>query len=180
MRKTEGITKYEVQWQLIRSSIKGAKTELEDKLEEAQAYFMETRTYDRWERVYNWLEGLQRGYKASKNLVAIARIKVEMGFYETVKSTYVVLKDDYSLNAEEQEARLQNASDKAVKTLWEDLFRTNEKWLKKGYFHSECNAFMDWMYVKSDFTESERYSMKHLKELRALCGETDNTHNFFF
>ncbi len=181
MKKTDGITKYEMQWQLIRSSIKGQGTDLESKIQEAYSYFAETHSYDRWERVYNWLEGLQKGYAAAKNLVAINRIKQELESYAYLKETGMVkFYDSYELDVEAQAKRLAQASDKAVIVLWKDLFRTNEKWLKKGYYHKECNEFMDMLWQARGIDVSDRFSMKHLQELRGLCGDMDNKHKFFF
>lgn len=182
MKKTDGITKYEMQWQLIRSSIKGSKTDLESKLEEAQAYFLEKRTYDRWERVYNWLEGLERGYVGKDRDGNINRIVAERSWYNALKEKCVI-QDSYELDQERESQTLVNASLKAVTCLWKDLFSTNKKWLEKGYYHKECNDFMDKLWnARQDIMQcvSYKYSMDCLADLRTQCGETENKHKFFF
>lgn len=176
MRKTLDITKYEIEWQIVRSSIKGGKTSFDEKIEKALAYYEETKSKDRWERVYNWLEGLSRGYKAAKNQEAINTIGFLLeGLNEDRGSD---LKE--AIDSEEQLIILHEACQHAIKVLWEDLFRTNEKWLKKGYFHRECNEFMDWVEANKDFEVKERYSLERLASLRAESSTKKNGHSFFF
>lgn len=182
MKKTEGITKYEVQWQLIRSSIKGSGTELESKLEEVRAYYLETGTYDRWERVYNWLEGIFMGYRASKSIANIQRVKDEMVWYDNEKK-HVNIQRSYGVDKKNQLERLEGASLKSATVLWKDLFRTNSKWLKKGYYHQGCNDFMDWLWDNRQDIMGEvnyKYSMDWLVELRRHSKKSENNHKFFF
>jgi len=186
MKKTAGITKYELQWQLIRASIKGQGTNLEGKLGEACAYFLETKKYDRWERVYNWLEGLLRGYKAAKDDISINIINEELFAYRKWKEDGTVLykgDNDYGLNEESEAERLIIAPIRSVVVLWKDLYKTNSKWLEKGYNHKECNAFMDWLWNNSYELKSNvkyEYSMDYLVTKREDCNLKENKHKFFF
>ena len=181
MHKTEGITKYNLEWQLVRSSIKGSKVKLEDKLTAALKYYESTKSYDRWERVYNWLEGLWRGYKAANNLEAMARIADMMDTFDAWKDAAVnrgALPTNRIIDAQ----LLRTAGDNELIGLWNDLFRTNEGWLKKGYYHVECNEFMDFMYDRrlQHLTIKDRYSYEKLNELRHERSQIKNKHKFFF
>ena len=79
MRKSKDITKYNADWQIVRSSIKGSKFGLEEKLSKVKNYFNSSKSEDRWERAVNWCEGLIMGYKASKNLDADDYASVLLG-----------------------------------------------------------------------------------------------------
>ena len=178
MKKTEGITKYEVQWQLIRAGIKGSKTELESKLDQVREYFLETQTYDRYERAFNWLEGLEMGYRGKGRGEAESRIHAEKLWYKSA-----AFYGTHKLDTDQQMDLLMSAAQKDVVNLWKDLFRTNSKWLQKGYYHEECNNFMDWLWnnrqdIKSDV--NYKYSMDWLVELRKHCSQSENKHKFFF
>ena len=81
MRKSKDITKYNADWQIVRSSIKGSKFSLDEKLSKVKSYFDNNRSEDRWERCVNWCEGLIMGYKAAKNVDAINRIMEEIESY---------------------------------------------------------------------------------------------------
>lgn len=178
MKKTEGITKYEVQWQLIRAGIKGSKTEIESKLSQVREYFLETQTYDRYERAFNWLEGLEMGYRGKGKDEAESLIHAEKLWYKS--AAYY---NAHELDAEKQIELLMKAELKDVVNLWKDLFRTNSKWLQKGYYHKECNNFMDWLWNSRQDIMREvnyKYSMDWLAGLREVCSNSENKHKFFF
>ena len=78
MRKSKDITKYNADWQIVRSSIKGSKFSLEEKLSKVKRYFDNNRSEDRWERCVNWCEGLIMGYKAAKNVDGVIIFDLEL------------------------------------------------------------------------------------------------------
>lgn len=182
MKKSKHISKYEVEWQIIRSSIKGGKTSFDEKISRALNYLTDQMTEDRWERVYNWLEGLERGYKAARDDQKISVIKSILGSLDSMKEggsigLAIALDEKAELKS------LKKASDKEVITLYRDLCKTNEGWLSKGYFHGECNEFID--YIVSVHNElivniKGKYTLSYLKELRLNASEMDNNHKFFF
>ncbi len=180
MRKTDGITKYVIRWQLLRSQIKGNKATLDEKIERATDYFEETESYDRWERVYNWMEGLLRGYKSAKDTEKQHYIKSVMRSFHSIKPLIITaLEKD-----EEQEYEyLQSLNEKDLVCVWKDNFKRTEEYLKKGYYHEEVNVFMNWMWKNSsiDYLVKYRWSIDYLEALRRGCREKKkNEHYFFF
>ncbi len=174
MRKSKDITKYNADWQIVRSSIKGSKFSLEEKLSKVKNYFNSNKSEDRWERCVNWCEGLIMGYKAAKNIDAINRIIEEVESYGD-RSLYG--KEDR--NIDNKELLIGYSYDERL-VLWKDMYKTNTKWLKKGYYHEECNKFMDDMVnvFNKRFEDIWRYDI--LLELREKSKNLENTHKFFF
>jgi len=174
MRKSKDISKYNADWQIVRSSIKGSKFRLEEKLSKVKKYFDYNRSEDRWERCVNWCEGLIMGYKASKNLDAIDRIIEEIESYGD-RSLY-----EKENNNIENDILLLEYSYGERLILWKDMYNTNTKWLKKGYYHKECNEFMNSMVrIFNKFGEDIwRYNI--LLDLREESKRLENTHKFFF
>lgn len=144
MRKSVGITKYELQWQLLRSSIKGkdnnSEEDLLSKFSQVRIYFEQSKTYDRWERVYNWLEGLHRGFH-KKGDFFLNLVESELVYYKSIEP-----QKQTSIDCENSLSTLLFACFGERKVLWDDLFKTNKNWLEKGYFHKECNDFLDFLY----------------------------------
>jgi hypothetical protein len=174
MRKSKDITKYNADWQIVRSSIKGSKFSLEEKLSKVKKYFDYNRSEDRWERCVNWCEGLIMGYKASKNLDAIDRIIKEIDSYDD-RSLYN--KEDSNVN---NNTLLREYSYDERLVLWKDMYRTNTKWLKKGYYHKECNEFMDDMVNIFMKNREDIWRFDILLEIREESKNLENTHKFFF
>lgn len=171
--KTKGVSKYDIHWQIVRSELKGSFNEnLEFKTQKAFKYFNENPNKDRKERVLNWLQGLERGTKDSyrKNyLKAIIEQFSELAVEDSLEATANRLTD---FNCYSQEKLLH---------LYYDLFKTNEKWLKNGYFHKECNEFIDTLLCSlSEVEVSNRYSKEKLIELRLKASSIPNTHKFLF
>lgn len=178
MKKSKDITKYEIEWQLLRVKVKGSQVDVLSKINITKEYFLQTKTYDRWERVYNWLEGLYKGYLSSKDVSVLKIIEEEMIYYKDIN---ILLKKEYFINKDLQEDILKNAPITDIKLLWIDLFKTNKKWLQRGYFHKECNAFIDWLLLIRPEIESDKtYTKEYLGELRKFSEKKQNTHKFFF
>lgn len=176
MRKTTGVTKYEVEWQVLRVSLKGSLNNSEEellfKISRAFDYFEKNKIYERWERVFNWLEGLSRGFHAKEtSLIEVIQGKLnefknykpDLVFSEVLYNSEKILKCDKDL----------------LRLLWVDLFRMNKKWLLRGYFHKECNDFMDLIYNHLEEC-SLTPKQKELSGLRELSFNMVNSHRFFF
>jgi len=175
MRKSENISKYTIEWQVLRVSLKNKyNDDLVYKLSIVKNYFNKTKSYDRWERVYNWLEGLERGFKTHSKFHEISIIKSELNYYNEHKpdKNYISNEDnsfkDYDLVI--------------LQKLWKDLFKTNKNWLDNGYFHKECNDFIDklYEYLKNKVIFDDKYSYQCLQALRSKSLFIHNKHKFFF
>lgn len=181
MRKTEGVTKYELQWQLLRSSIKGkdnsSESALTSKFTQVKSYFEQSETYDRWERVYNWLEGLRRGFH-KKGEFFLNLVESELVYYKSLEP-----QKQTSVRCENSLSSLLLVGFNERKVLWDDLFKTNKNWLEKGYFHKECNDFLDFLYQSFEL-KNEIHLLKlnkaYLLELRENKTQIKNSHKFFF
>lgn len=176
MKKTRGVTKYEIEWQILRVTLKGSLNESEYdlliKINQAFDYFERNKIYERWERVFNWLEGLLRGYHSKEpSLRAIIQDKIDE--FECLKPEIVLSEE--TINSE----KILEYGDDLLKLLWVDLFRTNKKWLLKGYFHKECNDFMDLVYehLRGNSLDNRQ---KELLVLRKNSFLIENNHKFFF
>lgn len=176
MRKSKDISKYEIEWQVLRSSLKGKlNDDIETKLSKAECYFEKTFSSDRHERVLNWMEGLLMGFKATGKSPSL--LVEQILYYKSMDN----LRPALAIDIQQQEEVLDLFSDEEIVNLWTDLCKTNEKWLKKGYFHKECNAFLDWLYSrKKNILNKCRFSYNDLLSLRNNSRGVKNTHQFFF
>jgi len=178
MKKSKGITKYNLKWQIIRSNIKGAGVPLENKLKTVNSYFEEEQTQDAYERVLNYLEGLQMGYRG-KNQEAVDRIDLETVKYRQMDPSTLTKETNSFISL--QDAVAYSYEDRS--RLWKDLFTRNKKWLEKGYIQKEINDFMDVLnklFIQNNENMSKAYSYERLEALRKEAGTKENTHKFFF
>lgn len=171
--KTAGISKYDIHWQIVRVGLKGKfNTDISRKIKIAIEYFCENPNASRRERVLNWLKGLEKGFKDSYK---------KNGLRECIQSF-----SSRSYN-EELEPTADSPEDFAKYTksqlyyLYLDLFKTNANWLRNGYFHKECNAFLDKLIVAiGEENIVKDYSKSKLEELRLKANSIPNTHKFLF
>ena len=182
MKKTKDITKYSVKWQLLRSSIKGPKTSCVEKISKVLCYLSEEETVDSWERVYNFLEGLQRGYIGSGDLDKIDLINKELIILKEIKSSFVKKEDFDGLK---EMAFLKKTAFVERYHLYKDLFGRSRSWLMKGYFHQEQESFIDILmnvFIHNDEESliKDNFSYKKLKNLRERASLVENRHKFFF
>jgi hypothetical protein len=178
MKKTKNITKYNLKWQMIRASIKGSDTPLKDKISIVNKYFNEEKTIDAYERVLNYLEGLQMGYRG-KNDNAENSIQKEIDDYHSI-NTAELAKEPNSFITFEDAVKY---SFKKRYNLWKDLFIRNKKWLERGYFQKEINDFMDilnQLFEQNEEKLDKAYSFEKLQQLRRKAETKENTHKFFF
>ena len=178
MKKSKDITKYNLKWQMVRSSIKGPLVALNDKIATVNNYFDTERTVDAYERVLNYLEGLQMGY-TGKDPRAVSQIGTEINRYRNM-DTSSLLKEPSGFIKFEDASRY-NFDDRL--NLWKDLFLRNRKWLEKGYVQKEINDFMNvlnQLFQQNNEILPSAYSYEKLQQLRSNASTMKNTHKFFF
>ncbi|MFA5754284.1 MAG: hypothetical protein WC905_02955 [Patescibacteria group bacterium] len=178
MKKTKDITKYNLKWQIIRSNIKGPSISLHSKIKAVSDYFNSEKTIDAYERVLNYLEGLQMGY-IGKNQKAVDQIEQEIYKYREM-NTSEMLKEPNGFITFNDAIKY---SFKDRYNLWKDLFIRNRKWLKNGYIQKEINDFMDILYrlfQQNQEIIDKSYSYETLEQLRMDASKKTNTHKFFF
>tara|TARA_Y100000593_G_C4272762_1_gene318299 strand:- start:753 stop:1262 length:510 start_codon:yes stop_codon:yes gene_type:complete len=169
MRKTKNITKYNLKWQCVRVSVKGSKVELSDKISTTMNYLVSEKTIDAKERVLNWLEGLQMGYR-KKNQEAVDIIDKQIAF---VKQIGYDLKEIDDIDIKEIDT-------KTLQFVYRDLAKRSEKWLVKGYIHKEQESFLDMINDELVLRNCEIAWAEKIKILREAAANMKNTHKFFF
>lgn len=178
MKKSKDITKYNIKWQLLRLSLKGPSISMPNKIKYANRYFDSEKTIDAYERVLNYLEGLQMGYRY-RNPDAANRIQQEIDRYCSMDTQSLLKEPNGFITFED--ASEYSYTDRH--NLWVDLFIRNKKWLERGYFQKEINDFMDVLYklfTHRKETSTMFYSYEKLKQLRNEAKRKTNTHKFFF
>ena len=178
MKKSKDITKYNLKWQMVRSRIKGPNTSLDDKIEAVNNYYNSEKTVDAYERVLNYLEGLQLGYKG-KDQKAVNFINTVIMNYKTINTENLIKEPNGFITFEDAS----KYSFEERYNLWKDLFLRNKKWLEKGYIQKEINDFMDVLYQLFQQNKEKlgsSYSFEKLEQLRNNAAGKENTHKFFF
>lgn len=179
MKKSENISKYSLEWQLCRISIKGSKFSCDEKISTVLSYYKKEPSLQRWERVYNFLEGLQRGYRAAGKELEISNIQESLKYLNSIKvHSMSVELDNWDVLENEVTLKI------AVK-LYKDLFTRSKKWLLSGYFHKEQEAFIDKLHeviasLAGDLFHNTSFSVVKLKTLRDESVNIKNKHKFFF
>lgn len=174
MKKSKNISKYEVNWQIVRYLVKKEKT-IESKLSIVRNFYLNNFTIDNKERCLNWLEGLALGYKKT-NSNAIYEIQKEVMYFADTYPT----KEENTIIIENELIKLNQYDVKTKIGLLKDLYQRNEKWLKNGYFHQEQNNFLDILYLDLKEEELGKYSYKQIKQLRDAALFVKCSHKFLF
>lgn len=142
MKKSSNISKYVIDWQVIRTKARKIK-ELKSKLSFVLSFYHKNNTYDYWERVYNWAEGLLRGYKACKSIPSISEVNyflIELSKDKPVKSVL----STHLMVSEPNDMKEYDEQD--LKEVFFDLYNRNKKCLKGYYHEKELNIFLDNLY----------------------------------
>ena len=162
MRKTPEITKYCIEWQMIRLSCKSFKS-VDQKVHQACTYLYKYNNVSAKERVQNYLEGLCLGYKddASKKFVKAA--------IEYVKD-YPVSNDIIT------NTNLSLYTNKEINALAADLMVRVTKWLSNGYRNTELLDFITCLYVHTNNTPK----LDKLNMAISASKLIPNTHKFMF
>lgn len=181
MRKTRGVTKYEPRWQLFRASIKGPKFPLKQKLEMAESFFLANSTYDNWERVTNWMEGVRIVYNKAPDSEKFLLCTQFIDRMNRAKTE--ILPKEPDMSEEEKLEIIRGFTDAELKLLWTDLFKRNEKWSNKGYYHEEHNNFVALLaevIEERGLFDSFKFKKEDWEQQVQTAQSRPNTHNFFF
>lgn len=165
--------KYDIHWQIVRVSVKGVfNNDLPKKIAIVMNYYNANPNKTRWERVLNWLTGLEKGVKDEykKNY-----LKNEIDLFQKLSPFQEV---EATVNSVEA---ISKYSKSQLCHLYLDLFTTNKKWLQNGYIHEGCNDFLDRLAeaIGEEYIASP-YRRDVLVELRMRAKLTPNTHKFLF
>jgi hypothetical protein len=184
MRKTKNITKYEIDWQILRASIKGNKDIeiLKSSLGRIEAYLKERDSQEAWERVINYIEALIKGFSASKKNecidLCIAKLQSlgEREHYKLKEETFSVHDQSESINKYSFDQRY---------TLWKDLFKYEKHFCSRRYRHSELESLVNQLHsvfiVRGELDLiKENYSYEHIISFRKNAAQGTNNKKFFF
>ena len=162
MKKTHTVTKYNLKWQVTRILNKKEKC-VDDKIRNVIRFYLENKNYHNWERIYNYLEGLDKGY--SKIL-----------YYEHDRINYALnwLNSNRSDNMNDSDILFSDVDVKILIDLYKDLYKRNQKWLDKNYRNVELNDYLEKLF---DFLNSKGIEL--MKNFN-IHPTGINTHKFFF
>lgn len=125
------VFKYNLLWQLTRVKNKKEKS-LKNKLDNVVSFLYNYPSADNKDRILNYLNGLELGYKdlLSRDAIRCCYIQVSK-FKPTEEDTDVSVK-------------IIDTPD--LFFLYNDLYKRNEQWLKNNYRHKEQNEFLEKLY----------------------------------
>ena len=160
MRKSKNITKYNLDWQIIR--IKNKKQTVIEQVVNIRTFYNNNKNAQNWERCYNYLEGLYYGYRNDeyRQLVEIAK---DWMLQNKTELFTIEVNDNFN-----------NYSSDDLITLYKDLYKRNSKWQSCNYKNSELNVFLRKLhsYLKSvNINLEQNYDVKITQK---------STHKFFF
>lgn len=167
MRKSKNITKYTVEWQTVRIQAKIAK-KCDDKLELVKQYFDEHPIFSRFERAYNWGEGLLRGYKDNSNKNKTIAF---LTYLENNKPEFTATDVDHN--------DFESIDPKSATNLYKDLYIRTQKWLQSGYAHKEQIAFLYALKQNNNnISVSDKYNIANIDDL--INNKPKNNYKFLF
>ena len=161
MKKSKDISKYDINWQVKRVSLKKLKT-YQYKCTTVAHYLAEHSNIADKERVLNYLEGLSMAYKGDDRAYILA------------------VKDELSLmvvsDANECSAEYSAYTSREIKAVVQDLMVRNTKWLKSGYRNAELLGFLTSLINHLDDAKLLAKLMSQIEASFLVA----NTHKFFF
>jgi hypothetical protein len=179
MRKTKNVSKYDLDWQIVRVSVKGPKTNVYAKLSKVLDFFDNNKSKENWERVTNWLEGLLLGYKKPQTLHSLNAFNSVNEILKTFKAI-----DIDTLPSIESINDFSKHSFEERYTLWVDLFKRTKAWGQKGYIHREQLEFCEQLWKSFSVEEysviSALYNKEAFDDMISRAIVTPNTHKFLF
>lgn len=132
------VNKYEVNWQIVRTSVKGKKVSLEEKLSKVWNYFQTYKTYEAWARSVNWLNGLLLGYKASGDIEAMDKVQTAFDQYGDGEGLPNEL---FSVAIQTQNVLKHSFEDRF--TLYKDLFKYEKNFTSRRYRHNDLEKLVN-------------------------------------
>lgn len=178
-KETADILKYEIHWQIVRTSVKG-KGDVDEKIGKVYEFFQNKPTYENWGRCVNWIEGLARGYKASSQFGPIERC------YEWLEKFGDGSNLEHEVfNEDQQFIEACNYSFEERYTLWKDLFKYEKDFTSRRYRHKELERLVDLLYKvfmqKKEYDKiKDNYKFNKILEFRVNYKNGKNKKNFFF
>jgi hypothetical protein len=131
--KSKDISKYDIDWQILRVQLKQIK-DPKEKLAHAFRFYQENPTSDTWERIVNWIDGLALGYKI-KNRKIYTFIQTEKERFLRECPRPLVREKKTKLSFEQYPKSLLNQ-------VYKDLFKRAKTWAENGYFNTELVEFL--------------------------------------
>ena len=128
--------KYNLLWQLTRAKNKKEKI-LKNKLDNIMSFLHDYPSADNKDRILNYLNGLELGYKDLLSRDTIRRCYIQVSRFKPVERDVDV------------SVKIVNTPD--LLFLYNDLYKRNEQWLKNNYRHKEQNEFLEKLYKELVF-----------------------------
>lgn len=161
MKKTVGISKFDIHWQIQRIRLKRLAS-LDEKLNSVTNFFLLNKTIAMQERVLNYLEGLSMAYKGEERKKCLdVREQLTMVIVLDINNC----SHDFTVYSEME-----------LNQLLKDLMIRAKKWLKNGYRNEEL---LNFIHKLAKYLEDEK-SIKKLDVWIKYSFTITNTHKFFF
>ena len=161
MRKSKDISKYDLNWQIFRVSLKKLKT-VQEKIYAAENYLIKNCNKADKERVLNYLEGLSMSYTDERRDIVKSK-------FNDLLLMEVSEENNTSTNFDEY-------SKEELNGLMKDLMIRTKKWLANGYNNKELNDFILSIAIYLNSTNT----INQLDNLKQEATYKQNTHKFFF
>lgn len=163
MRKSKDISKYCVDWQITRVSLKKLKT-YQEKCAAACAYYDNHRNIADRERVMNYLEGLALGYPNEVTRLYIRNTMNDVGLLEYNSHNNSISSDLGIYNSQQLDG------------LAKDLHKRATNWLSRGYRNTELLEFITMLYIHTNNSAGIKKLNNEIVDSKCI----PNTYNFFF
>jgi hypothetical protein len=161
--------KYDIHWQVARINAKNASS-LDEKMHSVFGYLDAVKTEDAYDRVLNWLMGIERGYRkhSRENVDRLVQAQEQLK----------LKKNEYK-GTQEVSLDFSSYSNDVLKSLFNDLKTRSIKWLQKGYWHRDQESFLDALIEelgrrKVSINTTTLYAHREESKVK------ENTHKFFF
>lgn len=161
MRKSKDISKYDLNWQIFRVSLKKLKT-VQEKIYAAENYLIKNCNKADKERVLNYLEGLSMSYTDERRDIVKSK-------FNDLLLMEVSEENNTSTNFDEY-------SKEELNGLMKDLMIRTKNWLANGYNNKELNDFILSIAIYLNSTNI----INQLDNLKQEAVYKQNTHKFFF
>jgi hypothetical protein len=163
-------SKYVDNWQFFRSALKGRSWD--EKRAMINFYANKYFSIDYKDRILNYIHGCLIASRDKQEKYEMALLEKEL---KNTQAHRILKSKEYSRF---------NFSISAAKNLFKDLYIRNKKWLRKGYFHSSQNMYLDGLLYNIEDREGlssfvQKYR-KALEEDRLICSHTENRHKFLY
>lgn len=171
MRKSKDITKYSLEWQVVRVECKAFDT-WQEKVEHARAYLDAKSNKHALERVANWMQGLARGYRGKDDYAAM--------MVEGMADELLDNRDQYDAEEDTDSLDVGGVATVTLRALYKDLIKRQGGWMKGGYVHREQAAFEDMLAKELEVRGVDVNHQLQLDKRAQTLASGTVTHKFFF